>query len=110
MMNLFFQLEQSLLKKFDVKDLNIFFNYNANTLGFSFLIYFLSKLTNIDYFLIAKLISLSGLVFLILGFFNFLNIIKFKRIDIYLILILFLNPLIFNFSLRGTPDFFFICN
>ncbi len=95
-----------LIEKFDVKDLNIFFNYNANTLGFSFLIYFLSKLTNIDYFLIAKLISLSGLVFLILGFFNFLNIIKFKRIDIYLILILFLNPLIFNFSLRGTPDFF----
>ena len=101
-----FPIGAILIEKFNIKDLDVFFNYNANTLGFSFLIYFLSNLTNIDYFLIAKLISLSGLLFLIVGFFNFLNVIKFKGINIYLFLILFLNPLIFNFSLRGTPDFF----
>ena len=104
-----FPVGSKLIEKYSIEDLNLFFNYNANTLGFSFVIFILSKITNLDYDLIAKLLSTSGLILILIGVFNILDVIKFKiRNDdlVYLILIIFLNPLIFNFSLRGTPDFF----
>ncbi len=104
-----FPIGSKLIEKYSVEDVNLFFNYNANTLGFSFVIFILTKITNLDHDLIAKLLSTSGLIFILIGVYNILDVIKFKiRNDdlLYLIIIIFLNPLIFNFSLRGTPDFF----
>ena len=59
----------------------MFFNYNANTLGFSYIIYISSKIVNLDYDLIAKLLSTSGLIFILIGIFNILNIIKIKLVN-----------------------------
>lgn len=104
-----FPLGSKLIEKHSVEDLSLFFNYNANTLGFSYVIYIFSQITSIDQNLIAKLLSITGLIFILIGTFNILNIIKFKLSSndlFYLIILIFLNPLIFNFSLRGTPDFF----
>lgn len=104
-----FPIGSKLIEKYNVEDLSLFFDYNANTLGFSFVIFILSKISNLDYNLIAKLLSISGLIFILIGIYNILDIIKFKIQNnnlLYLIVIIFLNPLIFNFSLRGTPDFF----
>ena len=86
---------------------NIFFQYNANTLGFSLLIAVLKfVLPFLETSQIAKLLSISSLFFFAAAsqkmYLIFKPRIKFK---FFLILILF-NPLIWNYTFRGIPDAF----
>ena len=49
----------------NIENINIFFEYNANTLGFSYLIFIISTIFNTDnFYLIGKIISLSSYIFL----------------------------------------------
>ena len=84
-----------------------FFQYNANTLGFSLLIAVLKfVLPFLETSQIAKLLSISSLFFFAAAsqkmYLIFKPRIKFK---FFLILILF-NPLIWNYTFRGIPDAF----
>ncbi len=90
------------------KIIQVFFDYNANTLGFSYLIFFLSKILNFDdYYIIGKLISLSGYIILYFGLENFAKYIKLKEKEkVYIFFIIFFCPLIFTYGFRATPDFF----
>ena len=83
-------------KLFETRNISLikeFFNFNANTLGFSFIIFIISKITLLDYYQIGKLLSSFGLLFIFIGLVNYLNIINFKpKIKIfYLLLLIFLN-------------------
>lgn len=103
-----FPLGAKLLENLKVSEIRLFFNYNANTLGFSILIYFFSKILPFDYYTIGKLLSSGGLLLIYFGvyaLFNKLNLINFRDKYIIILLIL-LNPLVFIFSFRSTPDFF----
>ena len=73
------------------KIIQVFFDYNANTLGFSYLIFFLSKILNFDdYYIIGKLISLSGYIILYFGLENFAKYIKLKEKEkVYIFFIIF---------------------
>lgn len=83
-----------------------FFDYNANTLGFSYLIFFISKILQTDnFFIIGKIISLSGYIFLYFGLKNFCSYIKLKE-TFFVYLALFMCPLIWTYGFRATPDFF----
>ena len=103
-----FPIGAKLIESKDISLIKSFFDFNANTLGFSTLIFLVSKIIHLEYYLIGKILSVTGLIFIFFGIINFLKIISFKpKIELfYLILLIFLNPLIFNFSLRATPDFF----
>jgi len=103
-----FPVGAKLIENFRVNEISLFFNFNANTLGFSALLFFLSKLLPLDYYIIGKLLSSSGLILIYLAIFALfkrLNLRNFKNKHILILLIL-LNPLIFTFSFRSTPDFF----
>ena len=103
-----FPVGAKLLERSNINEISLFFNFNANTLGFSLLIYFLSKLLPLDFYILGKILSCSGLILIYLSthalikIFN-LNILKEKHM---LILLILLNPLIFIFSFRATPDLF----
>lgn len=103
-----FPVGAKLIENFDVDEISLFFNYNANTLGFSLLIFFFSKFLPFDYYIIGKLLSCSGILLIYLAIFNLLKILKLNKIKDkhILILLIFFNPLIFIFSFRATPDFF----
>ena len=103
-----FPVGAKLLERSNINEISLFFNFNANPLGFSLLIYFLSKLLPLDFYILGKILSCSGLILIYLSthalikIFN-LNILKEKHM---LILLILLNPLIFIFSFRATPDLF----
>ena len=103
-----FPIGAKLIESGEISLIKSFFDFNANTLGFSFVIFIISKITQLEYYLVGKILSVIGLIFVFFGIVNFLKIINLKlKIELYyLILLIFLNPLIFNFSLRATPDFF----
>ena len=88
--------------------IKVFFDYNANTLGFSYLIFLISKILNFeDYYTIGKLISLSGYIILYFGLQNFAKFIELREKEkVYVLLIIFFCPLIFTYGFRATPDFF----
>jgi len=103
-----FPVGAKLIENFEINEISLFFNFNANTLGFSTLLLFFSKLLPFDYYTIGKLLSSSGLILIYLAvyaLFKKLNLSNFKDKHILILLILF-NPLIFIFSFRSTPDFF----
>ena len=103
-----FPVGAKLIENFRVNEISLFFNFNANTLGFSALLFFFSKLLPLEYYIIGKLLSSSGLILIYLAIFALfkrLNLRSFKDKHILILLIL-LNPLIFTFSFRSTPDFF----
>ena len=95
-----------LIKTSKIELIEIFFLYNANTLGFSYLIFLLSKILNVDnLYLLSKIISCSGYLFLYFGLLNFFKLFKIeKRLE--LIVLIFFCPLIFIYGFRATPDFF----
>jgi len=103
-----FPVGAQLIENFDVGEMSLFFDYNANTLGFSILIFFFSKFLPLDYYVIGKLLSCSGLLLIYLAIFSLLKILKLNTIKDkhLLILLIFFNPLVFVFSFRATPDFF----
>lgn len=94
-------------KYFENYDNNIIDQYflsQANTLVFPFIAGLISKNLNIeDGLLIPRLLSLFSYAFLILGLINFSKYYKFK-LNFFLIILFFLNPLIWVFGYRGTPD------
>ncbi len=103
-----FPVGAKLLESKNIEIINNFFIYNANTLGFSVVIFFFSKLLPLDYYLIGKLLSCSGIILIYLGINNLIKISKvhFNENNYLLILLILLNPIIFTFSFRATPDLF----
>lgn len=90
---------------FEKKIINIFFEYNANTLGFSYLI---SGIKLILPFLetsqISKILSFSSLIFFGVATKNLYLIFKPKiKFNFFLIIVL-LNPLVWSYAFRGIPD------
>tara|TARA_A100001015_G_scaffold318915_1_gene440226 strand:+ start:762 stop:2231 length:1470 start_codon:yes stop_codon:yes gene_type:complete len=86
-------------------NLDIYIHHQANTLGFSYLIYLtkflLPWLSNLQ---IGKLISCFGILFIASGIINLSKIYKFENIG-QILLITLLHPFIWTLSFRSTPDF-----
>ena len=81
-----------------------YFSQQANTFGFTLLIYFFSKIFFLDYLITAKLLSAFGLILLYLGLKNLFTVNNFKKINYIYILIIILNPVIWIFSFRAYGD------
>ena len=63
-----FPLGAKLIEKGEFEVIKYFFDYNANTLGFSIVIFLFSKvLFFLNFSQIAKVLSISGLVFISFG-------------------------------------------
>lgn len=91
-------------ENYDKKIIDQYFLSQANTLAFPFVAGFISKILGIDNGLyVTRLISVLSYIFLILGLINFSRYYKFE-INYFLIILFFLNPLIWLFGYRGTPD------
>ena len=103
-----FPIGAKLIENFKISEINLFFDYNANTLGFSILLFVFSKILPLNYYIIGKLLSSCGLLLLYFAVYTLFKKFNQKNIkDKYiLILLILLNPLIFIFSFRSTPDFF----
>lgn len=101
-----FPIGATLIDTFNKNNIEYFFDFNANTLGFSIFTNLLSKITSIDYYLSGKLLSILGIILLITGTINLINFLGIQIKKDFFFLILLFNPLIFNFSFRATPDFF----
>ena len=87
-------------------DLELYFKYQANTLLYSTILHFLSKLFPfIELNALSKLISSSGYVFLGIGIYYLKknSYISFNHDLVFLLIAI--NPLIWSFGYRGTPDF-----
>ena len=87
-------------------DLEFYFKYQANTLLYSSILHSLSKpLYFIELNALSKLISCSGYIFLGIAIYilrknSYINL----NHDLIFLLIV-INPLIWSFGYRGTPDF-----
>ncbi len=91
-------------ENYDEKIIDQYFLSQANTIAFPFVAGLISKFLNIENgLIITRIISLLSYVFLILGLINFSKYYKFK-INFLLIALFFLNPLIWVYGYRGTPD------
>jgi hypothetical protein len=94
------------LQNFDKKIITVYFENQANTFFFSFIgaiIKYIFPFINGQY--IAKFLSASGYFFLGFGIINLYKILKVNYSLSLLLIIIFLNPLIWTFGYRGTPDF-----
>ena len=94
------------LQNFDKKIITVYFENQANTFFFSFIgaiIKYIFPFINGQY--IAKFLSASGYFFLGFGIINLYKILKVNYSLNLLLIIIFLNPLIWTFGYRGTPDF-----
>jgi hypothetical protein len=96
------------INTFEKKIIEIYFNYNSNTLGFSLII---SILNNLFFFLdpqyIAKLLTYSGIIFLYFGLKKFIKYFNLKEKEFsYFYLLIIFNPVVWTYSFRGIPDFF----
>ena len=106
----FFEASDFIIKGFDKSISRRFFEIQANSFFFSFIISFISFI--FPFFkpiYIGKLLSASSMVFIGLGVLN----LKHSKIIIYkilnenlLLIFILLNPLIWVFSYRSTPDVF----
>ena len=94
---------------FKAYDKNILYDYSkiqSNTLASSFLIYFLAKLFFIEnFYIVGKFISASSYFILYFAFKNFNKLFNFKHY-IFLLIILFLNPLVWIYTSRISVDIF----
>jgi len=94
------------VQNFDKKIITVYFENQANTFFFSFIgsvIKYIFPFINVQY--IAKFLSASGYFFLGFGIINLYKILKVNYSLNLLLIIIFLNPLIWTFGYRGTPDF-----
>ena len=92
----------------NIEIINIFFEYNANTLGFSYLIFIFSTIFNTDnFYLIGKIISLSSYIFLYFGILYFIQIFEIKK-KFEILIIIFLCPIVFTYGFRATDLFSFV--
>ena len=91
-------------ENYDKKIIDQYFLSQANTIAFPFVTGLISKNLNIENgLIITRIISLFSYIFLFLGLINFSKYYKFK-INFLLIALFFLNPLIWVYGYRGTPD------
>ena len=94
------------IQNFDKKIISVYFENQANTFFFSFIGSIIKYIFPfIDTQHIAKLLSASGYFFLGFGIINLYKILKANCSLNLLLIIIFLNPLIWTFGYRGTPDF-----
>jgi hypothetical protein len=111
-------LSYDLLKYMDLKQINLFellnddenkyylnnyFNQQANTFGITIFIFFLSKIFFIDYLIAGKILSTLGLILFFIGLERLLKIKK-EKYNIYFVIIIILNPVIWAFSYRAYGD------
>lgn len=91
-------------KNYDYSVIDEYFLSQANTLAFPFLAGLISNIIDTENSLyITRFLSLLSYPFLFFGLLNFSKYYKFK-INLFLIVLFFLNPLIWVFGYRGTPD------
>jgi len=96
----------SYFSHYDQKYLDEYTAINANTLVYPYLIFFISKIFFVkNFYVIAKLISALSYLFLFLSLKNINNIFNFKNYNLIL-LILFINPLIWIYTSRISVDIF----
>jgi hypothetical protein len=94
------------LQNFDKKIISTYFENQANTFFFSFIGSLIKYIFPfIDTLYVAKFLSASGYFFLGFGIINLYKILKINFSLNLLLTIVFLNPLIWTFGYRGTPDF-----
>ena len=94
------------IKTQKIEIIGLFFEFNANTLGFSYLIYILSYIFNINnFYFLGKFLASVSYIFLYFSLLNFLKIFKIKKRFEFILLILFC-PIIFVYGFRATPDLF----
>ena len=94
------------VQNFDKKIITVYFQNQANTFFFPFVGSIIKYIfPYIDPQYIAKFLSASGYFFLGFGIVNLHRILKTKYPLSILLIIIFLNPLIWTFGYRGTPDF-----
>ncbi len=92
---------------FENQIVNIFYEYNANTLGFSYIIALFKLIFPFfETSQISKLLSFISLFFFASSLTKIYIIFKPKISFIFFILFVLLNPLIWNYSFRGVPDAF----
>jgi hypothetical protein len=101
-----FAVGSDLISTQNLEIIKLFFDFNANTLGFSIIIYLLNISTGIEYHQIIKIISATSYILIFFGNYYLFKKFKFK-INFFLfgLLILF-NPLIWNYGFRSNPDLF----
>ena len=91
-------------ENYDKSIIDQYFLSQANTIAFPFVAGLISKSLNIENGLITtRIISLLSYIFLLLGLINFSKYYKFK-INFLIVTLFFLNPLIWVYGYRGTPD------
>ena len=92
---------------FEKKYSDFYFQNQANTIFYSFIINLIDRIT-LDFFdnlMIARLISFTSYIFLILGLLYNFKLFKIKKNLYSLIIIFFLfNPIIWILSFRSSPD------
>lgn len=91
-------------ENFRKTDISIYFKYQENTLGFSYLIYFFNLMLDYNALAVGKIIS--AISYLLIGY-GIVNLKKnyFKEYPVNnLIILIFLHPLVWNFGFRSTPD------
>jgi len=90
-------------EEYDKSLLNNFINIQANTIIFSFLIYLFKNIFFIENYQIAgRLISVISYFFLYFGVINFSNF--FKKSFKLILLLLFLNPIMWIYGFKTTSD------
>ena len=91
-------------ENYDKSIIDQYFLSQANTIAFPFVAGLISKNLNIENgLIITRIISLLSYIFLLLGLINFSKYYKFK-INFLIVTLFFLNPLIWVYGYRGTPD------
>ncbi len=93
--------------EFNINHLNAienYFNIQANTFVFPFLIYVINYFLSIDFLTLSRLLSIICVIPLGLSIIKFSEIF-FKDNYIYLLALILCNPFIFIMAHRGTPDF-----
>lgn len=101
-----FAVGSDLISTKNLEIIKLFFDFNANTLGFSIIIYLLNISIGIEYHKIIKIISAISYILIFFGNFYLFKKFKFK-INFFLFgLLILLNPLIWNYGFRSNPDLF----
>jgi len=83
-----------------------FINVQANTIVFSYIIFFFDQLLLIkNYLITGRLLSILSYVFLYFGLLNFIKFFKINSANcLLLIVVLFLNPIIWIYGFKVTAD------
>ena len=84
--------------------MNNYFQNQANTFVFPFLIFISNSIFSLDYLTMSRFLSILCIIPLGISIIKFCKIISFKYTN-YLILLILMNPFVFVMSHRGTPDF-----